>query len=113
MHARAKHSPQHRAIVKRHRRRLTDRGQRLAASYYAVAKGMLWREPDGQPVALEWTGTSKRGGMRAAKAYARAFLEPGAIVELRATDAHGGIIERVELVARGLTAVRWRQAFET
>jgi ABC-type sugar transport system substrate-binding protein len=74
---------------------------------------MLWREPDGQPVALEWTGTSKRGGMRAAKAYARAFLEPGAIVELRATDAHGGIIERVELVARGLTAVRWRQAFET
>ncbi len=57
--------------------------------------------------------TVKRDTMRAGKRYASMCLERTAIVELRAGDEDGGILERVSMDPHGERGYRWRSTFET
>lgn len=83
----------------------------IASRYVAITKGRVMHSKQ----RVRWVNddTNKRTVFRLAKGYAVDHLRFGAIVELRAGSARGGVIERVKLVPHGPSAWRWQQAFET
>ncbi len=90
-------------------RRASD-PRKLADRYVWVVRGRLIAT--GRKRVFVSGGSDKRAVWREGKRLACGAMEPGTIVELRAKSAHGGIIERVQLIGATFRP-RWRQAFET